>query len=121
MRGVGPIVGRGGSRALPSRLHHLSAPSNHGLLPHLFLSFSFTRQVLARTPDSPCVSLDFGGRWYSTQFHPEASHVFFQTLVDAELVTLSAPPFRELTTGTRLIANFVNMARKHRDGAAGAS
>ena len=63
------------------------------------------------------MSLDFGGRWYSTQFHPEASHVFFQTLVDAELVSLSAPPFRELATGTQLIANFIHLALKTRDDA----
>ena len=43
--------------------------------------------------------------------------VFFQTLVDAELVSLSAPPFRELATGTQLIANFIHLALKTRDDA----
>lgn len=29
-------------------------------------------RVLAHRPEMPAVALDFGGRWYSVQFHPEA-------------------------------------------------
>jgi len=67
--------------------------------------------VLATTPDSPAVALDYPGcGWCSVQFHPEASHAIFQYWVDEGV--LGAPPdehaFRPLSNGARLLANFLD-------------
>ena len=42
--------------------------------------------ILAATADSPAVALDYGGGWYSVQFHPEASHAIFQHWVDQKVI-----------------------------------
>ena len=69
-------------------------------------------QVLATSSDSPAVALDYGGDsyWYSTQFHPEASHTSFQYWVDHGVIKPKPPPhaaYRETRSGRVLLANFI--------------
>ena len=47
--------------------------------------------ILAATADSPAVALDYGGGWYSVQFHPEASHAIFQHWVDQKVIGQPIP------------------------------
>ena len=67
--------------------------------------------VLASTRDSPAVAVDYGGGWLGVQFHPEASHLTFQSIV----ATCGEP---ELAAGyhegvkwqaARLLENFFRM------------
>jgi len=66
--------------------------------------------VLAKTEDSPCVAVDWGRGWVSTQFHPEASDASFKHWVDNGVVK---PPteekaYRPLDSGRKLLANFLS-------------
>eukprot|EP00040_Diaphanoeca_grandis_P033873 m.208321 g.208321 ORF g.208321 m.208321 type:complete len:254 (-) comp33003_c0_seq1:422-1183(-) len=56
--------------------------------------------------DSSYLALDYGDSWVSTQFHPEASHTFFQMLVSENIVKQTSP-YLETTSGISLIDNFL--------------
>jgi len=69
--------------------------------------------LLARSERAPVAALDYGGHWYSTQFHPEAS---------AESLSISwansAPELCDAydngDAGDRLIENFFTIVRERR-------
>jgi GMP synthase-like glutamine amidotransferase len=72
-------------------------------------------KVLATTHDSMAVALDYGeGNWYSTQFHPEASHTSFQHWVDRGVIP--SPPshasYKEVEAGRLLLANFLQYCKE---------
>ncbi len=68
-------------------------------------------RILAATDRLPAAALDYGGNWYSVQFHPEA---------DAHGLAISWAPtrpdlaaaYRDHPDGTRVIENFVALARR---------
>ena len=62
------------------------------------------------TDNSPAVALDYGGNWFSTQFHPESSVEFWYQILEEKLLSGNASSYRELGTGKQLIHNFLKLA-----------
>ena len=64
--------------------------------------------ILATTPDSPAVAVDWSNYWWSCQYHPEATHTIFQHWIETNIITSQLEPYVASPSGTTLLFNFVN-------------
>ena len=68
--------------------------------------------LLAHTAEIPVAALDFGGQWYSTQFHPEASAETLGTIWRNSSPEL-CDNYSDIDAGDLLVSNFFNIVRRH--------
>jgi len=68
-------------------------------------------RVLATHDAVPIAALDFGGGWFSTQFHPEATVETMKRCIPRDRPALSHA-YRDDDAGARMMANFIALARK---------
>ena len=66
--------------------------------------------LLASSGRVPVAALDYGGQWYSTQFHPEASAITLGTIWKNSKPELSAG-YHDDDRGDRLVENFFRIVR----------
>lgn len=66
--------------------------------------------LLAYTDRVPVAALDFGGHWYSTQFHPEATAESLGTIWRNKSPELCGN-YRDDDSGDQLIENFFDLVR----------
>lgn len=96
----------GGSKGKPefhfgNSDHVITAPLNATVL----------ASTAAASDNSPAVAIDYGGRWFSTQFHPESAVPFWHQIVDAKLIKGNKTDYRDCSaTGRQLISNFLTLA-----------
>ena len=65
-------------------------------------------EVLATSEDSGAVAIGYGGGWASVQFHPEASHLFFEHLAAKGIIDKGPGSYHARKTGAGLISNFLS-------------
>lgn len=75
----------------------------------------------AASDNSPAVAIDYGGCWYSTQFHPESAVEMWQQIISEKLIAGDEADYRKLDTGGKLIANFLAIAAEEPASAAAAT
>ncbi|MBP5856329.1 type 1 glutamine amidotransferase [Marivibrio halodurans] len=69
--------------------------------------------ILATRAEMPAVALDFGGGWYSVQFHPEAEAAPFARSWGRDALHY-ANNYVEVPETARLIRNFLDLERRPR-------
>jgi GMP synthase-like glutamine amidotransferase len=71
--------------------------------------------VMAMHEKVPVAALDYGGAWFSTQFHPEASVATLSRAWRGIRPELSRA-YTSSDAGVRLIENFIDIAGRRREG-----